>query len=55
MIYEIKDAGKLGKGAYALRNIKKDEIIAEFSGEVVDCAEIHQRILSGLENVDDPL
>ena len=55
MIYEIKNAGKFGKGAFALRDIKKGESIATFAGEELNRVEIHNRIISEQENIDDPL
>jgi SET domain-containing protein len=55
MVYEIKDAGKFGKGAFALRDIKKGESLANFSGEELKRQEIHNRIIAGQENADDPL
>lgn len=55
MNYEIKESIDFGKGAFAAKDIEKGEIIAIYNGEEVNRAEIHRRIVEGLERADDPL
>lgn len=54
MKYEVKETGRMGKGAFAMENIKKGEFIEEFTGEIMNRAETHRRIEAGLVNADDP-
>lgn len=53
--FEIKNAGRKGKGAYATEKILKGEAITEFTGEKLSRDQINYRIAEGKENIDDPL
>ena len=52
---EIRDAGVLGKGVFALRAISQGEIIHMLAGPSMSTAQLVRRVLTGGEAMDDPL
>ncbi len=54
-LFAIRETGKYGKGAFAVRKITKGEVIHAFNGETLDYRDLVERVNSGKENIDDPL
>ncbi|HAL50200.1 MAG: Nuclear protein SET [Candidatus Uhrbacteria bacterium GW2011_GWD1_41_16] len=47
-IFEIKESGSLGRGLFATRLIKRDELILEFIGPIISFEEALQKTLDKL-------